>query len=115
MFGDAHMSPNIERKGWDPMCNYSYLSGACANRRVDSLLCVGEDECEFSGMNIMGSSIGVSGSEDHDADKWLRLYCETHATFLCRKGDDDCRDGPRRAPKPAAPLQRRLDDEGGSW
>jgi hypothetical protein len=110
------MIAHIERKGWDPMCNYSYLSGACANRRVDSLLCVGEEECEFSGMNILGPPVRGRGEEGHEGDRWLDLYCEAHATFLCRKSDDECgRACPQGTPRPAVHLQRKLDDDGGCW
>ena len=45
------------------MCKYSYLSGACANRRVESLHCVGEDECEYSGMNILGSHAKIERTD----------------------------------------------------
>jgi len=69
------------------MCRFSYVSGACANRRVDSIHCIGENECEFSGMNLLGASHNIN---DHDplAEEWHQLYCETHGRFLCkRKGD----------------------------
>ncbi len=96
------------------MCKYSYISGACANRRVDSLQCVGEDECEFSNMNILGRPQGNADADNSGASRWLRQYCETHGTFLCKKGAD-CTTLPARTQGPAAQMQRRLDEEAGSW
>jgi hypothetical protein len=64
------------------MCRYSYLSGACANKHIDSLDCIGLDKCEFSSMNIMTSRRPVSGGEcGHE--KWLGLYCEKYMRFFC--------------------------------
>ena len=100
--------------GWDPMCKYSYLSGACANRRVNSLQCVGEDECEFSNMNILGLHSGKDDADSNGASRWLGLYCETHGTFLCKEGAD-CATPPARAERPATHLQHRLDEKTGSW
>ena len=114
MFGHAHVRPHIERMGWDPMCNYSYLSGACANRRVNSLQCVGEDECEFSDMNILGHPLGKDDADNSGASKWLGLYCETHRTFLCNKGAD-CAEPPTKPERPATHVQHRLDEKTGGW
>lgn len=108
------MSPHIERKGWDHMCKYSYLSGACANRHVESLQCLGEDECEFSDMNILGPLVSRDGSREGGANRWLTLYCETHGKYLCGRGDD-CRAPSARPPKPPVYMQRRLDDRSGGW
>jgi hypothetical protein len=70
------------------MCRYSYLSGACANKHVDSLDCIGLDKCEFSGMNIMTSRLPDSISEcGHE--KWLGLYCEKYKRFFC-PGREHC-------------------------
>lgn len=73
----------------DHVCRYSYLSGACANRHVDSLECVGHERCEFSGMNIMVKSgpDGTAGS--CGVDKWLGLYCEKYKRFFC-PGKEHC-------------------------
>lgn len=114
MFGYAHAQVRVERTGWDPMCKYSYLSGACANRRVNSLQCVGENECDFSGMNILGIPHGRDDAGDSEANRWLELYCETHGTFLCRKGVD-CAAPPARTDRPTTQLQRTLDEETRSW
>ena len=96
------------------MCKYSYLSGACANRRVKSLQCVGEDECDFSAMNIMGPPSGQNDADNSGASRWLGLYCETHGTFLCRKGAD-CAATPARSARPATHVQRSLDENTGDW
>jgi hypothetical protein len=71
------------------MCRYSYVSGACANKHVDSLECIGQDKCEFSGMNILvlrkpGRPIDECGHE-----KWLGLYCEKYRRFFC-PGREHC-------------------------
>ncbi len=70
------------------MCRYSYLSGACANKRVDSLECIGRDKCEFSGMNILmhtaRTPIVECGHEE-----WLGLYCEKYRRFFC-PGREHC-------------------------
>jgi len=70
-------------------CRYSYLSGACANRHVDSLECIGPDKCEFSGMNVLvlkkqGKLSGGCGHEE-----WLGLYCEKYQRFFC-PGREHC-------------------------
>jgi hypothetical protein len=95
------------------MCKYSYLSGACANRRVDSLHCVGEDGCEYSGMNILGSHT-KRGHSDTGASRWLGLFCETHGRFLCDVGEDCAAPRVPRARKTSY-LQRRLDEDREIW
>jgi hypothetical protein len=70
------------------MCRYNYLSGACANRRVDSLECVGRDKCEFSGMNILTNRSSAPAAEcGHE--EWLGLYCEKYKRFFC-PGREHC-------------------------
>lgn len=70
------------------MCKYSYLSGACANRHIDSLECLGQDKCEFSGLNILSSrSPAPEGECGHE--KWLGLYCEKYRRFFC-PGKEHC-------------------------
>ncbi len=96
------------------MCKYSYLSGACANRRVESLHCVGEEECEFSGMNILGAVGAKRTTYDGVAGKWLGLYCRTHGRYLCSDGDDcNCHDG--RSPKRTGSFQSKFGDEMEAW
>lgn len=97
------------------MCRYSYISGACANKHVDSTECVGEDACKFS--NTSYESVAAMGDSqyDPDTDRWLGLYCETHGRFLCDSGDD-C--APLRVkPGNVAYRQRRItdDDRSGTW
>lgn len=79
-----------EGNGMGSSCKYSYLSGACANRHVDSLQCIGEDRCEFAGLNVMTAKgqrrrAGVPAVTKN----WLGLYCETHRRFHC-PGSEDC-------------------------
>ena len=70
------------------MCRYSYLSGACANKHVDSLECIGLDKCEFSGMNILMNMLPTPASEcGHE--QWLGLYCEKYKRFFC-PGREHC-------------------------
>lgn len=71
------------------MCRYSYRSGACANRHVDSLECIGEDECQHSGLNVMTSRKPYDDSKDCGLDRWLGLYCEKYRRFYC-PGADRC-------------------------
>ncbi len=73
------------------MCRYSYVSGACANRHVDSLECIGQDRCEFSGMNILVGtrSSGTSASKECGHEQWLGLYCEKYKRFFC-PGREHC-------------------------
>jgi hypothetical protein len=75
--------------GWDHMCKYSYLSGACANRHVDSIECIGEDKCEFSGMNILMRQRQSKSVEDCGLEKWIGLYCEKYKRFFC-PGKEHC-------------------------
>lgn len=70
------------------MCRYSYVTGACANKHVDSLECVGLDKCGFSGMNLMTSMSRTAGAEcGHE--QWLGLYCEKYRRFSC-PGREQC-------------------------
>jgi len=69
-------------------CKYSYLSGACANKHVDSLQCVGESRCEFAGMNILTARKAEHGADDSGVRKWLGLYCEEHRRFHLPGGED---------------------------
>ena len=71
------------------MCRYSYLSGACANRHVDSLECVGVDKCEFSSLNVMTKNPSAMGSTECRHETWLGLYCEKYGRFFCA-GKDNC-------------------------
>jgi len=71
------------------MCRYSYRSGACANRHVESLECLGEENCRHSEANVL-TKRGYSGSAaECGLDKWMGLYCERHARFYC-PGKDGC-------------------------
>lgn len=76
-------------QGMGPVCRYSYLSGACANRHVDSLQCIGEDKCEFSGMNILMKPSQSKVVEGCGVEKWLGLYCEKYKRFFC-PGKEHC-------------------------
>ncbi len=76
-------------QGWDPMCRYSYRSGACANRHVESLECIGEEKCEHSQMNVMTRKSPVGPAGECGSDKWLGLYCERYGRFYCA-GRDRC-------------------------
>jgi len=70
------------------MCRYSYLSGACANKNVDSLDCIGLDKCEFSGLNVLMTKPGVKRAEcGHE--EWLGLYCDKYRRFFC-PGREHC-------------------------
>lgn len=69
-------------------CRYSYLSGACANKHVDSLQCVGEDKCEFAGLNVMTAKKAESRVDGSGFDRWLGLYCEKHRRFHAPGGED---------------------------
>ncbi|OGS43612.1 MAG: hypothetical protein A3K76_04095 [Euryarchaeota archaeon RBG_13_57_23] len=70
-------------------CRYSYLSGACANKHVDSLECIGADKCEFSGLNILVLKKPGSESDGCGHEKWLGLYCEKYQRFFC-PGREHC-------------------------
>ncbi len=78
-----------EGNGMGSSCRYSYLSGACANRHVDSLQCVGEEKCEFSGLNVLVLKKPVPNVEGCGHEKWLGLYCEKHRRFSC-PGKEHC-------------------------
>lgn len=71
------------------MCRYSYRSGACANRHVDSLECVGEENCMHSEVNTLMRIGSSRPSTDCGLDKWLGLYCEKHGRFFC-PGKEGC-------------------------
>jgi len=70
------------------MCRYSYLSGACANKHVDSLECIGFDKCEFSTLNVLTKTSQKSSSECRH-ENWLGLYCERYGRFFCA-GEGNC-------------------------
>jgi len=80
-----------DAEGWDEMssCRYSHLNGSCANKHVERLECLGEDKCEFSGMNILMKSGQGKAPAGCGLDKWLGLYCETHKRFFC-PGKEHC-------------------------
>lgn len=69
------------------MCRYSYLSGACANKHIGSLECIGQEKCEFSGLNILTSHKQSDVECGHE--KWLGLYCEKYRRFFC-PGREHC-------------------------
>jgi hypothetical protein len=96
------------------MCKYSYLSGACANRSVESLHCVGEDECEFSGMNILGPVTKDHARDTVGASKWLGLYCHAHGKYLCGEGSG-CPTARERLPHRTESFQSRFGDDRESW
>ena len=97
------------------MCRYSYSSGACANRHIDSVNCIGEDACKFSDS---GNDSPIPGHDSHydvGSDKWLSLYCEAHGRFLC-EGGEDCAPLRPRAANVAYRQKRLVDDiDGGKW
>ncbi len=71
------------------MCKYSYPSGGCANGNVESLDCMGEDRCEFSGMNVLTRRFRDKAVKDCSGEKWLGLYCERYKRFYC-PGKEHC-------------------------
>jgi len=71
------------------MCRYSYLSGACANRHVDSLECIGADKCAFSNLNVMTRPASVKDPTECRHENWLGLYCEKYGRFFCA-GQGNC-------------------------
>lgn len=75
--------------GMGAMCRYSYLSGACANKHVDSLDCIGVDKCEFSSLNVMTKAAPQRSIADCRHVNWLGLYCEKYGRFFCA-GKDNC-------------------------
>ncbi len=88
MFIRAHTHEAVLARTRDGiMCKYSYVSGACANRRIDSLVCIGQEKCEFSGMNILMSRGKPESECGHE--KWLGLYCEKYQRFFC-PGREHC-------------------------
>lgn len=78
-----------EGNGMGSSCRYSYLSGACANRHIDSLQCVGEEKCEFSALNVLVLKKPAQNSDGCGHEKWLGLYCEKHRRFFC-PGKEQC-------------------------
>ncbi len=95
-----------------PMCRYSYSSGACANRRVESINCIGEEACKFSDSGYDSPIPGQDSRYDVGSDRWLSLYCDTHGRFLCERGDDCSPLRPRTGN--VAYKQRRILDDGGA-
>ena len=86
----AHAHAHVLSRARDGiMCRYSYLSGACANKHVDSLECIGQDKCEFSGMNILMKERLSKDGDDCGHEKWLGLYCEKYRRFFC-PGRESC-------------------------
>lgn len=71
------------------MCRFSYSSGACANRHVESLKCVGEDNCQHAQTNMLMKKGSTGPSGECGFDKWLGLYCERHGKFFC-PGKEGC-------------------------
>jgi len=71
------------------MCRYSYLSGACANRHVDSLECIGQDKCEHSSLNVLTKVTAQRGISECGHENWLGLYCEKYGRFFCA-GKGNC-------------------------
>ena len=97
------------------MCRYSYISGACANRRIESLQCVGEEDCEFSDMNILLPPSDAKEGGDSLAQEWHRLYCDAHNRYLCDLRDD-CPRQMSSEPRGVSQRQHRIvDDERGIW
>jgi hypothetical protein len=89
----AHAHATVLARAWDDgmgsKCRYSYLSGACANKHVDSLDCIGHEKCEFSGMNILMKQRHSRTSDECGLEKWLGLYCEKYNRFFC-PGREHC-------------------------
>jgi hypothetical protein len=89
----AHAHAIALARAWDDgmgsRCKYSYLSGACANKQIDSLECIGHDKCEFSGMNILMTQRHSKTAEECGLEKWLGLYCEKYNRFFC-PGREHC-------------------------
>jgi hypothetical protein len=71
------------------MCKYSYPSGGCANGKVESLDCNGEEKCEFSAMNVLTKHLKDRPATECSGEKWLGLYCERYKRFYCA-GKDHC-------------------------
>jgi len=70
-------------------CRYGYLDGSCANRRVESLECVGADKCEFSGLNVLTKKGDENCPVGCNPHAWLGLYCEKYGRFFC-PGKEHC-------------------------
>ncbi len=95
------------------MCRYSYRSGACAHRLVESLECVGEDNCEHSSLNVMTRRGGAEQPGSCGVDRWVGLYCEKHGRFFC-PGKEGCatpEDYHRNLTSVSGPLGRRPSEE----
>lgn len=71
------------------MCRYSYRSGACANKHVESVECIGEDRCEHSQVNLMVKKVSTGAAGECGLDRWLGLYCERYGRFYCA-GKERC-------------------------
>ncbi len=71
------------------MCKYSYPSGGCANGSIESLDCLGEEKCEFSGVNVLTKRGLDRTMTDCTGEKWLGLYCEKYKRFYC-SGKEHC-------------------------
>jgi hypothetical protein len=56
---------------------------------VESLECVGEENCKHSGLNVLMRKGSTVSSGECGLDKWLGLYCEKHGRFFC-SGKDGC-------------------------
>lgn len=91
-------------------CKYSYLSGACANKHVDSLQCIGEDKCEFAGLNVMTAKRPRLATEGTVLTDWLGLYCEKHGRFHSPGGEDclEMSDRPGRMSSRQAPRREEM-------
>jgi hypothetical protein len=97
------------------MCRYSYISGACANKHVESTECIGEDACRFSNASYDSPVAGLGPQYDTETDKWLSLFCETHGRFLC-DDSEDCSPVRIRPGNVAYRQERLLDEDGaGTW
>ncbi len=92
------------------MCRYSYLSGACANKHVESLVCEGEENCEYSTMNIL-TRRRPSGAAECGPEKWLGLYCEKNRKFYC-PGKDECPTYVSMLKTPSPPARKFMEEEG---
>ena len=96
------------------MCRYSYISGACANKHVESTECIGEDACRFSNTSYESLASRNDSQYDIETDRWLSLFCETHGRFLCDDGED-CAPPHGRSGNVAYRQKRILDDGSGTW
>lgn len=71
------------------MCRYSYRGGECANRHIESLECIGEDNCQHAQANVLTKRGQTGLSGECGLERWLGLYCERHGRFFC-PGKDGC-------------------------